>query len=133
MRGEVLFSTFLTRNEGTTDESKKRLGCYWQEQFNLPREYSVFDGSQCIVNNRKFKMRRRREDKLAIASQGNTTTLHVYNASLYISSQSTARIPVKMPNFTFCEGRKQPMTKFILFRYLDIVNKNSAPEEFACI
>ena len=60
-QGKLLFSTFLTRNEGTTDESKKRLGCYQQEQFNLPREYSVFDSSQCIVNNRKLKMRRRRE------------------------------------------------------------------------
>ena len=39
-RGKLLFSTFLTRNEGTNDESKKRLGCYQQEQFNLPREYS---------------------------------------------------------------------------------------------
>ena len=38
---------------------KKRFGCYEQEQLNLPREYSVFDGSQCIVNNRKFKMWRR--------------------------------------------------------------------------
>ena len=53
-QGKLLFSTFLTRNEGTTDESKKRLGCYQQEQFNLPREYSVFDSSQCIVNNRKL-------------------------------------------------------------------------------
>ena len=63
VQGKLLFSTFLTRNEGTTDESKKRLGCYQQEQLNLPREYSVFDGSQCIVNNRKFKMQRRRESK----------------------------------------------------------------------
>ena len=63
VQGKLLFSTFLTRNEGTTDESKKRLGCYQQEQFNLPREYSVFDGSQCIINNRKFKMRRRRESQ----------------------------------------------------------------------
>ena len=39
---KLLFSTFLTRNEGTTDELKKRLGCHQQEQFNLPREYSVF-------------------------------------------------------------------------------------------
>ena len=62
---KLLFSTFLTRNEGTTDESKKRLGCYQQEQFNLPREYSVFDGSQCIINNRKFKMRRRRESQIS--------------------------------------------------------------------
>ena len=64
-QGKLLFSTFLTRNEETTDESKKRLGCYKQEQFNLPREYSVFDGSQCIVNNRKFKMRRRRESQIS--------------------------------------------------------------------
>ena len=63
VQGKLLFSTFLTRNEGTTDESKKRLGCYQQEQFNLPREYSVFDGSQCIVNNRKFKIRRRQKVK----------------------------------------------------------------------
>ena len=63
--GKLLFSTFLTRNEGTTDESQKRLGCYQQEQFNLPREYSVFDGSQCIVNNRKFKMQRRRESQIS--------------------------------------------------------------------
>ena len=48
LQGKLLFSThtFLTRNEGTTDELKKRLGCHQQEQFNLPREYSVFDGSQ---------------------------------------------------------------------------------------
>ena len=57
VQGKLLFSTFLTRNEGTTDESKKRLRCYQQEQFNLPREYSVFDSSQCIVNNSKLKMR----------------------------------------------------------------------------
>ena len=30
---------------------------------------------------------------------------------------------VKMPNFTFCEGRMN----------LDMVDRNSAPEEFACI
>ena len=58
VQGKLLFSAFLTGNEGTTDESKKRLGCYQKEQFNLPREYSVFDSSQYIVNNRKFKMRR---------------------------------------------------------------------------
>ena len=38
-----------------------------------------------------------------------------------------------MPNFMFCEGRKQAMTKFILFMNLDIVDRNSAPEELACI
>ena len=39
--------TFLTRNEGTTDESKKTFGML---SAYLPREYSVFDGSECIVN-----------------------------------------------------------------------------------
>ena len=38
-----------------------------------------------------------------------------------------------MPNFTFCQGRKQAMTKFILFMNLDVVNRISAPEEFARI
>ena len=33
----------------------------------------------------------------------------------------------------FCEGRKQAMTKFIFFMNLDMVDKNSAPEEFTCI
>ena len=100
VQGKLLFSTFLTRNEGTTDESKKRLGCYQQEQLNLPREYSVFDGSQCLVNNRKFKMRRRRESQISKIST---------------FFPSTARLPV------------------ILFMKLDMVDRNSAPEEFACI
>ena len=62
-----------------------------------------------------------------------TKTLHVHHAFLYISLPSTARLPVKMHNFTFCEGRKQAVTKFIFFMNLDMVDRNSAPEEFACI
>ena len=108
--GRLFFSSFLTRNEGTTDESKKRLGCYEQEPVNLPGEYSVFDSSQCIVNNKKIKMRRRRESQIS-----KTTTLHVHHTFLYISFPSTGRLPVKMPNFMFCEGRKHAMTKFINF------------------
>ena len=65
VRGKFLFSTFLTRNEGTSHKSKIRLGCYQQEQFDLPRDYSVFDGSQCIVNNRNFKMLRRRDSQIS--------------------------------------------------------------------
>ena len=30
-----------------------------------------------------------------------------------------------MPNFTFCEGRKQAITKFILFMNFDMVQKSS--------
>ena len=43
---------------------------------------------------------------------------------------------VKMPNFTFCEGRKQAMTKFSFspgFMNFNLVDRNSAPKEFACI
>ena len=62
VQGKLLFSTFLTRNERTTDRwVEKTLGCYQ----HLPREYFVFDGSQCIVNNRKFKMRRQRESQIS--------------------------------------------------------------------
>ena len=64
-QGKLLFSTFLTRNEGTTNGSRKRLGCYQHEQFNLSREYSVFDSSQCVVNNRNIKMERRRESQIS--------------------------------------------------------------------
>ena len=35
---------------------EKRFGCYQQEQFNLHWENSVSDGSQCIVNNKKFNL-----------------------------------------------------------------------------
>ena len=99
VQGKLLFSTFLTRNEGTTDESKKRLGCYQQEQFNLPREYSVFDSSQYIVNNRKFKMRRRRESQKSNSlTRRKKLCTCIRHTFLYISLPSTARLPVKMPN-----------------------------------
>ena len=98
VQGKLSFYTFLTRNEGTTDDSKKRLGCYQQEQFNLPREYSVFDSSQYIVNNRKFKMWQRRESQKSNTLTRQEKTLHVHHTFLYISLSSTARLPVKMPN-----------------------------------
>ena len=49
----------------------------------------------------------------------------MHHAFLYISLPSTVRLPVKMPNFTFCEGRKQAITKFILFMNFDMVQKSS--------
>ena len=77
-----------------------------------------FDGSQCIVNIRKFKMRRRRETR-----QNNN-----FARASRLFVLFSARLSVKMHNFTFCEGRKQEMTKFILFMNLDMVDRNSAPE-----
>ena len=57
-------------------------------------------------------MRRRRESQISNSLTRQKKTLHVHHTFLYISLPSTARLPVKMPNFTFCEGRKQAMTKF---------------------
>ena len=67
--------------------------------------------------------------------QGKTTTLHVNHAFLYISLPSLHDYHVKRPNFTFCEGRKHAGNEniFFLFTNLDKADKNSAPEEFACI
>ena len=123
MQWKLLFSTFLSRNKRTTDESKKRLGCV----------HSVFDGSQFIVNNRQFKMRRWRESQISNSLTMQNNKFAGASRFLYISLLSTARLPVKMPNFMFCEGRKQAMTKFILFMNFDMVDRNSAPEEFSCI
>ena len=75
-----------------------------------------FDGPQYIVNNRKFKMRRRRGSQISnsLIRQNNNFA----RASRFFVLFS-ARLSVKMHNFTFCEGRKQEMTKFILFMNLD--------------
>ena len=42
---------------------------------------------------------------------------------------------MKMPSFTFCEGLKQAMSDkiFFLLMNLDMVDRNSAPEELSCI
>ena len=42
---------------------------------------------------------------------------------------------MQMPSFMFCEGRKQAMSDkiFCLFMNLDMVDRNPALEEFACI
>ena len=54
---------FLTRNEGTTDESKNVSDAISRSNSICTEKNSISDGSQCIVNHRKFKMKRRRESK----------------------------------------------------------------------
>ena len=53
---------FLTRNEGTTDESKNVSDAI-SKSNSIALRNSVSDGSQFIVNNTKFKMWRWRESK----------------------------------------------------------------------
>ena len=77
---------------------------------------------QCIVNNRKFKMQRRRESKKcnSLTRQNNNFA----RASLFFvhSFPSLHDYHVKMPNFTFCGGRKQAMKL-----QLDMVDRNYSP------
>ena len=74
---------------------EKRSGCYQQEQFSLHWENSVSDGSQCVVNNWKFKMQRRQEVKKKSNSywQGKTTTLRVHHSFFVHFFAVTARLP----------------------------------------
>ena len=104
--------TFPNQKRRNYQWVEKRFVCYQQELFNLHWENFVSDGSQCIVNNSKFKKSGDERVKKAIAWQGKTTTLHVHLAFLYISLPSLHDYHLKMPNFTFCKGRKQAMTKF---------------------
>ena len=92
---------------------EERFGCYQREQFNLHWENSVSDGSQCIVNNRKFKMQRRRESKKSnglIRQNNNFARASRFFVHFFAV---TARLGhMRIPNFTFCERSKQAMTKF---------------------
>ena len=66
---------------------------------------------------------------------GKTTTLQVHHAFLYTSLPSLHHYDGKMPHFTFYGGRKQATAKsvFFLLLNLNLVFRNSAPKEFACI
>ena len=76
------------------------------------------------------RMKRRRESKSKVKQNNNFARASRFFA--YISLPSLHDFHVKMPNFTFCEGRKQAKI-FFLFMNLDMVDRNSAQEEFACI
>ena len=77
---------------------EKRFGCYQQEPICTEKILFLTDHNEKV--------------KKAIAWQGKTTTLHVHHAFLYISLPSLHDYHVKMPNFTFCEGRKQAVKIF---------------------
>ena len=72
----------------------------------------------------KLKMRRRRESQISNSLTRQNNNFAPASQFFVHSLLSTGRLPVKMPNFMFCEGRKQAMTKFILFMNLDMVDAN---------
>ena len=92
---------------------EKRFVCYQQTQFNLHWENFVSDGLQCIVNNRKFKMQRRRESKKSNSlTRQNDNFARADTLFCTFLCRHSHDYHVKMPNFAYCEGRKEAMTKF---------------------
>ena len=115
----------------------RKTGCYQQEQFNLHWENSVSDGSQCIINNRKFKMQQQRESKNCNSlTRQNNNFACVSSITLFcffVSLLSLHYHNVKMPNFMFVKNVSKQWQNFLLFMNFDMVDRNSAPEEFVCI
>ena len=103
---------------------EKRFGCYQQEQFNLHWENSVSDGSQCIVNKWWSGYEK---VKKAIAWHGKTTTLHVDQAFLY--NERKWEKGTSLLSLIFASSWETSASR----ENLDMVDRNSAQEEFACI
>ena len=83
-------------------------------------------------------MRRRQESQISnsLTRQNNNFARASHFFIHFFVVNCTTTLKNAYCNFMFCEGRKQAMTKFILFMNLDMVDRNSAPEvpeEFACI
>ena len=63
-----------------------------------------------------------RTKKLQWVYISKTTSLHLHHALLYISLPSLHDYNVKVPNFTFCRGRKHTTTTFLFFSWTLIFN-----------
>ena len=88
---------------------EKTFGMQEQEQFNLLREYSVFDGSQCIVNIRKFEMWRRRESQIS-----NSSTMQ---------NNNFARVSRFFIHLILCRQLHDYPWKCLISRFVKDVNK----------
>ena len=113
----------------------RKTGCYQQEQFNLHWENSVSDGSQCIINNRRFKMQRQRESKNCNSlTRQNNNFARVSSITLFCTflcchcTTTTWKCLISR----FVKNVSKQWQNFLLFMNFDMVDRNSAPEEFAC-
>ena len=117
---------------------EKRFGCYRQQQFNLHWENSVSDGSQFIVNNRKFKMKRRRESKkrnsLTSLTRKTKNFARASHFFVYFLCRDCTTTPWKCLISRFLKDvNKQWQNLLSLYELGYRVDRNSAPGEFACI
>ena len=79
----------------------------------------------CQTFIRELKQRRRRRQRKRHKSwqNGKTTTLRVRHVFLYISLPSLHDYDVKIPNFSFCEGREHGNGFLLLFLNFDTVSE----------
>ena len=116
--------------------AEKRFGCYQQEQFNLHWENSVSDGSQCVINNRRFKMQGPWESKNCNSlTRQNNNFARVSSITLFCTflcchcTTTTWKCLISR----FVKNVSKQWQNFLLFVNFDMVDRNTAPEEFACI
>ena len=80
---------------------------------------------------RRRRQRERRKSNRLNRQNNNSARAARFFAHFFVALHD---YNVKMPNFTFCGGRKRATTKFFFLSLnLDMVVRNAAPEEFACI
>ena len=114
----------------------RKTGCYQQEQFNLHWENSVSDGSQCVINNRRFKMQGPWESKNCNSlTRQNNNFARVSSITLFCTflcchcTTTTWKCLISR----FVKNVSKQWQNFLLFVNFDMVDRNTAPEEFACI
>ena len=116
----LLYLNFPTRNERTTDESEKRFWSYQQEHFNLHWENSVFWPTTIT--------------RTWTAWQGKTTSctsITCINCTFLCRHCTTTTWKCLISRFV--EDANKQRQNFFLFLNLDMVERNSAPEESVCI
>ena len=114
----------------------RKTGCYQQEQFNLHWENSVSDGSQCVINNRRFKMQGPWESKNCNSlTRQNNNFARVSSITLFCTflcchcTTTTWKCLISR----FVKNVSKQWQNFLLFVNFDMVDRNTAPEEFTCI
>ena len=88
-----------------------------QSRVQFVANFRFFGVGSCQVENRARDFKIGRRDDIenvnkTIGFVGKAKTLHVHRTFLYIYLSFLFDYDVKLPNFTFCKGRKQATTKF---------------------
>ena len=78
---------------------------------------------QTLIRELKQRRRRRQRKRHKSWQNGKTTTLRVRHVFLYIPLPSLHDYDVKMPNFSFCEGREHGNGFLLLFLNFDTVSE----------